>query len=168
MTTTAPKFRVPYVGDGVDGARRSAQIDREEAELLDRDDPRRGELAGSAERWEDQAAWLERTAARELDETLDDTHRDLLARLAERPDGAYLAPTEADGDGLVLTVAGELTLVRHYPRAVVLGLRRVGCLTTDGLWEVHRKHYDGEPVAVGYTADRRVWITPLGRAVTRC
>lgn len=51
--------REPYVGDGADGARRSARIDREEADGLDRGDPRRDELLASAERWDRQAEQLE-------------------------------------------------------------------------------------------------------------
>lgn len=46
-------LRTPYVGEGADGARRSAQIDREEAAGLDRGDPRRERLLESAQRWED-------------------------------------------------------------------------------------------------------------------
>jgi hypothetical protein len=53
--------RHPYVGEGADGARRSAQIDREEAGTLDRADPRRAALEASAERWEIEAG--ERPAA---------------------------------------------------------------------------------------------------------
>ena len=52
--------RIPYVGKGSDGARRSAQIDREEADGLALDDPRHGKLLDSAQRWESQA---ERQAA---------------------------------------------------------------------------------------------------------
>lgn len=57
MNTT---IRIPYVGQGPDGCRQSAQIDREEADTLDRDDPRRDELLASAERWERQAQGLDR------------------------------------------------------------------------------------------------------------
>ena len=48
-------WRNPYVGSGADGARRSAQIDREELDLLSRDDPRREATEASIERWERQA-----------------------------------------------------------------------------------------------------------------
>lgn len=51
----APADRRPYVGDGADGALRSARIDLEEADGLDRDDPRRSELLASADRWQAQA-----------------------------------------------------------------------------------------------------------------
>jgi putative phage-type endonuclease len=51
--------RIPYVGDGLDGCRRSAQMDREEADGLDLLDPRIDELLASADRWEAQAADLE-------------------------------------------------------------------------------------------------------------
>lgn len=53
-------IRNPYVGDGVDGCLRSAQIDQEEADLLDLADPRRAYLHDSAEAWQAQA---ERTTA---------------------------------------------------------------------------------------------------------
>lgn len=48
--------RTPYVGADADGARRSAAIDREEADVLELTDPRHDQLAASAERWEQQAA----------------------------------------------------------------------------------------------------------------
>ena len=51
--------RIPYVGRGAQGARRSAEIDRSEAECLARDDERRDELLLSAERWIMQAELLE-------------------------------------------------------------------------------------------------------------
>lgn len=51
--------RTPYVGDGADGARRSAQIDREEADLLPLLDPRIDELLESASRWDQQASELD-------------------------------------------------------------------------------------------------------------
>lgn len=55
-------WRRPYVGSGADGARRSAEIDREERDLLDRDDPRRESLTDSVERWERQAREEEQRA----------------------------------------------------------------------------------------------------------
>jgi len=55
--------RNPYVGDGADGARRSAAIDRSEADGYDYDDPRRAECLASAARWEGQAARLEEATA---------------------------------------------------------------------------------------------------------
>lgn len=51
--------RQPYVGAGADGARRSAQIDRDELDTLDRDDPRRPLIEESATRWDRQAEELE-------------------------------------------------------------------------------------------------------------
>jgi hypothetical protein len=57
-----PWHRQPYVGDGADGARRSAEIDRTEADTLDRTAPGYGRLIASAVRWEAQAAELERLA----------------------------------------------------------------------------------------------------------
>jgi hypothetical protein len=47
--------RVPYVGEGAEGCRRSAQIDREEADTLDVGDPRREQLRSSAQLWQAQA-----------------------------------------------------------------------------------------------------------------
>jgi hypothetical protein len=57
-----PEDRIPYVGEGSDGCRRSAQIDREESHTLDRSDLRRDHLLASAERWERQ---VEREASDE-------------------------------------------------------------------------------------------------------
>ncbi|HSE44883.1 MAG TPA: hypothetical protein VLA89_06100 [Gemmatimonadales bacterium] len=48
-------WRNPYVGSGADGARRSANIDRDELDTLDTDDPRREAIEESIRRWEDQA-----------------------------------------------------------------------------------------------------------------
>lgn len=52
--------RVPYIGVGEDGARRSGRLDRERASALSWSDKRRIELEHSAERWEAQAARLMR------------------------------------------------------------------------------------------------------------
>lgn len=64
QTPAAPVegHRRPYVGEGADGARRSAEIDRNEADTYDRDDERRDAALASAERWEAQAAELEAAA----------------------------------------------------------------------------------------------------------
>lgn len=61
----AAQLRLPYVGEGADGCRRSAQIDREEADGLDRvhDAERILELLSSALRWEAQAEQHDRAAA---------------------------------------------------------------------------------------------------------
>lgn len=61
-TITEVVFRVPYVGDGPDGCRRSAQIDREEADTLALDDPRRTARVASAQAWDAQARELELAA----------------------------------------------------------------------------------------------------------
>ena len=53
-------LREPYVGEGIDGCLRSAQIAREEADGLDLRDPRFGEVLASADRWEQQAEQLGR------------------------------------------------------------------------------------------------------------
>jgi hypothetical protein len=59
-------FRTPYVEDvpfdSVDGARRSAQIDREEADGLDQHDSRRTVVLESAALWDQQAARLQKWA----------------------------------------------------------------------------------------------------------
>lgn len=55
MASTNTRHRNPYVGAGEDGARRSARIDRDEADGLSWLDPRRDELVASAQRWEQQA-----------------------------------------------------------------------------------------------------------------
>lgn len=47
-------MRRPYVGSGVSGARRSAQIDREEADV-EPNEERRALLLESARQWEEQA-----------------------------------------------------------------------------------------------------------------
>lgn len=52
--------RDPYVGEGASGARRSAQIDRDELDTLAPDDPRRPLIAESAARWDRQADELRR------------------------------------------------------------------------------------------------------------
>ena len=57
----SPPLRSPYVGEGADGARRSAQIDREELDTLAPDDPLRDRLAMSIQSWDVQAAYLDTT-----------------------------------------------------------------------------------------------------------
>jgi hypothetical protein len=52
------ELREPYVGQGADGARRSAQIDLEESDTLDPGE-RRDQCLLSAERWILQAEHLE-------------------------------------------------------------------------------------------------------------
>jgi hypothetical protein len=54
----APGHRIPYVGDGVDGARRSAEIDRAEADTHPTDSPAWQRCMDSAARWEEQAEFL--------------------------------------------------------------------------------------------------------------
>jgi hypothetical protein len=48
-------WREPYVGQGADGARRSAQVDREEADTLAPGSRAWNQAHLSAERWERQA-----------------------------------------------------------------------------------------------------------------
>lgn len=59
--TDALILRRPYVGQGVDGARRSARVDHEEADTLPAGEDRDRCLL-SAERWGRQAEHLERGA----------------------------------------------------------------------------------------------------------
>lgn len=66
MSAPLPFHRIPYVLDGddpVELARRSAQIDLEEADTLAADDPMVGWLHGSAARWRQQADELEAARA---------------------------------------------------------------------------------------------------------
>lgn len=58
MSTPPVPLRNPYVGDGADSARRSAQIDQEEADCLPPGEQRDHCLL-SAERWILQAEYLE-------------------------------------------------------------------------------------------------------------
>ena len=51
--------RIPYVGEGADGARRSAAIDLSEAEGYALDDPRREERLLSSIAWSAQALAIE-------------------------------------------------------------------------------------------------------------
>ena len=62
MSTSPVPLRNPYVGDGADGARRSSQIDQEEADCLPRGEQRDHCLL-SAERWILQAEYLEPSTA---------------------------------------------------------------------------------------------------------
>lgn len=58
-----PRRRRPYVGDGIDGALRSAEIDRSEADTYPSGSEEKARCLASAEAWEEQArqeerAWL--------------------------------------------------------------------------------------------------------------
>lgn len=56
-TTVSRTNRIPYVGEGRDGCLRSAQIDREEADLCGPDQiAARERLLASAREWEHQAS----------------------------------------------------------------------------------------------------------------
>jgi hypothetical protein len=54
--------RRPYVGEGADGCRRSAEIDRSELDTLDPDDPRVPYLRESAAEWDRLAEQFDREA----------------------------------------------------------------------------------------------------------
>jgi hypothetical protein len=71
MTATGSD-RQPYIGADEDGCRRSAEIDREEADALSWGSERKEELYASAERWDEQA------------------HRAVLERVGPRPSLAQL------------------------------------------------------------------------------
>lgn len=58
MVSERMQLRDPYVGEGADGCRRSAQIDLEEADCLDPGE-RKDQCPLLAERWRLQAAHLE-------------------------------------------------------------------------------------------------------------
>ena len=68
------RLRFPYVGDGADGARRSAQIDLEEADGLD-PGPRRDDCLLSAERWMVEAEEHDRIAVESGRRGIDGTGR---------------------------------------------------------------------------------------------
>lgn len=65
------EHRPPYVGEGADGARRSALIDLDEAATFDRDDPRREERIASAAQWSRQARRLEELEGDVVDASMD-------------------------------------------------------------------------------------------------
>lgn len=104
--------RTPYVGEGADGCRRSAIIDREEIDTLDPFDPRVQGLAESAQRWDEQAARLERDAARAGDPVAADLGHPEVPDATEPEAGSELVvrdPTPvvnyATGEVLVLSEA---------------------------------------------------------------
>ena len=59
VATDSLTMRTPYVGNGAEGARRSAQIDREELDAYSPDDPQRTKIEQSAARWDQQAEMLD-------------------------------------------------------------------------------------------------------------
>lgn len=83
--------RTPYVGVGESGARRSAQVDREEADTLSWMDERRDALLDSAQRWEDQA------------------YRLMLDRLGPRPSLAQLREQVGSEEWLAALALLELS-----------------------------------------------------------
>lgn len=102
----APAHRQPYVGAGADGARRSATIDREEADIVDRDDPRHAELLASAEEWDQQARDLDRGEHRPA------PRRRFYAMVDD--DGAHIIDDAPDGTERVLATFHEHS--GHSPR----------------------------------------------------
>lgn len=85
------RHREPYVGHGEDGARRSAQIDAEEAELLAWTDPRRAQLEESAQRWDEQARAL------------------MLLRVGERPSLAQVREAVGNEEWLAALALADLS-----------------------------------------------------------
>lgn len=144
--------RTPYVGEGADGARRSAEIDRTEAETFDRDDPRVAERLESATRWEAQAADLEldpelevtpfvcrpyvwrhdpdtgEAQAADLEDVVDADLSDVdpVAEVLEAAEKAY---ARARRDTPTGTIIGRLDPVTQ--RAAWLELRRTGIGSSD-------------------------------------
>lgn len=61
--TGGVEHRKPYIGEGADGARRSAAVDAEQADMLAWNDPAREGLHASAQRWLEQARRVEEAEA---------------------------------------------------------------------------------------------------------
>ena len=138
--------RTPYVGEGADGCRRSAIIDREEIDTLDPFDPRVQGLAESAQRWDEQAARLER------DEVGNDQAVELEAeQAAEDAAGSELVvrdPTPvvnyATGEVLVLSEATTTDLADARRAA---SEKRSECESTARLIDrelTHRLDFEGK------------------------
>lgn len=49
---------IPYVGEGADGCRRTAQVLRDEIATLATGDPRADSLEAEAQAWDDAASWM--------------------------------------------------------------------------------------------------------------
>lgn len=97
--------RFPYVGEGADGARRSAEIDRSEADGLDLSDDRRDYVLASADRWVQQADEIDARAAQE-------TSRDGRGSPLPPPEPAAArsradAPADAGDVNVALTVEDQ-------------------------------------------------------------
>lgn len=97
VTTTG--HRIPYVGDGADGARRSAAIDRSEADGMDPGEARDERLA-SADRWDAQAAALDEEVTRL-------TATDPIVAAAKAQADQPLTDLEAAGSREVLRAAAK-------------------------------------------------------------
>lgn len=94
---TPTEYRLPYVGAGADGARRSAEIDRSEADGFDPGEDRDRCLT-SAEEWDRQARTIELETRAKLADRLDMIADDLGAMwgvwAAADCRGDLLAPDE--------------------------------------------------------------------------
>ena len=100
--------RAPYGGEGEDGARRSAQMDGEEADSLAFDDPRHEELLASAGQWPDQAYEL------------------MLDRLGGRPSLDQVRDSVGNEPGPAALALLDLRSARFADAA------RYGCWSRDG------------------------------------
>lgn len=63
-----PGCRVPYVSAHIEGAKLSSEMDCEEAELLEKNDPKRIELLESSRAWLKQAELHRREETRKLEQ----------------------------------------------------------------------------------------------------
>lgn len=127
VSTVTIDRRTPYIGSGADGAHRSAAIDREEADTLDRHDPRRDELLDSAHRWDLQARAEDAEAMTNSAAILD--------ALDAKPSGVARREIRIE-TGAHDRLDPVLHLVDHYPAGetatVSFALTRAILTSTDG------------------------------------
>ena len=130
--------RRPYIGYGIEGARRSAAIDREEADTLDRLDPRRDELLDSARRWEQQARSFTHPEPTRRDQPTSLTLTDaILAALDAKPDDAERREIRIEVAKSHPRLDPVLHLIDHYPAGETattsFALTRAILTSTDGI-----------------------------------
>lgn len=120
--------RNPYVGEGADGARRSAEIDRAEADTCTTGGDRWQDLHESANRWERQAeeieARQEQIAARRADDERHSAERDLIAQVTTAMISQTAAVTRqviADWERRARRAEAELEIVRTEIRTQLGG-----------------------------------------------
>jgi hypothetical protein len=125
----AEDWREPYVGEGADGARRSAQIDREEADTLDRRSELLLVLLDSANRWDRQAEEMEAKAGSYV----------VVHALIGPEAGAAGSPVASRADALSQFVRE----VNEYRDKILAGRRRIVVIDADrfhhliGTREIH-------------------------------